>query len=255
MKRANPRPGLEGGFTLIELLVVIAIIAILAALLLPALAGAKDKATRVVCVNNNRQMGLATHMYANDNLDYMPYPNWGNSYPGWLYTPSGGSPPNMTAAPYNTNPQMAYAGGLIWPYLKNVHVYWCPTDNTNAATNPYWTRRAEKQSTYIWNGALTEFGGLSGKTYKLSAFNPVAYFVWEPDEANYYKFFPGQDCYNDGSSYPTQGEGLGKRHGKKGGIVLGFSGQVLAVTYEQFDKEILNHPGLLHCVPGSLSGD
>ncbi len=59
-------------FTLIELLVVIAIIAILAALLLPALAGAKERAQRVACVNNLRQFMMATHMYANDNEQRLP---------------------------------------------------------------------------------------------------------------------------------------------------------------------------------------
>src|ERR1700716_1921271 len=95
----RPSRGRKGSatraFTLIELLVVIAIIAILAALLLPGLARAKEKANRTACVNNLRQLALAMSMYTHDNNDMMPWCQWYNNYgPSWIYMPKGGQAPD-----------------------------------------------------------------------------------------------------------------------------------------------------------------
>ena len=69
--RSSPRR--RGGFTLIELLVVIAIIAILAAMLLPALASSKDKAKRIQCASNLKQQGAAIVMYINEYREFFPF--------------------------------------------------------------------------------------------------------------------------------------------------------------------------------------
>jgi len=253
-------------FTLIELLVVISIIAILAALLLPALAGAKARAARTVCLNNNKQLGLAMTMYVSENRDFLPYSNFqypqlpdGSGIKGWLYTEMpDGYAPNTSFPPYSDNPGLAWQGGLYYQYMPNTNSYLCPVD----LKSPFYYLRYNKLSSYKMNDSVT--GGPTNPTQyyrscKLTEiWNSTCYIQWEQDDT-LGTFDLALGAYVDGGSWPDAAHfaseaPLGYRHGP-GGIVLSIDGHAGLVKYTNFLGELGNtNKGLVWWSPWSANG-
>ncbi len=165
---------LRRAFTLIELLVVIAIIAILAALLFPVFARARDSARRTNCLSNQRQMGVAFVLYAQDYDETLPNSTDGRAAEGraggWLY---------YAQFPADRQPEgkgFDVKRGSLYPYVKNAAVYICPHDEAARKSG----------DSYAANSCLfarSEIGFARGKA--LAAFAAPTSFLLLAEEAGY----------------------------------------------------------------------
>ncbi|HEU5069015.1 MAG TPA: prepilin-type N-terminal cleavage/methylation domain-containing protein [Verrucomicrobiae bacterium] len=177
--RFEPRTRSAHGFTLIELLVVIAIIAILAAMLLPALAKAKSKAQRVSCLNNLKQLGLGSAMYAGDFNGI--YPPWragdarmndmsASHYSRYVVSGPAGQrvPQNPSATGWSFQ-----NGGYIWAmkYVGDGGIYFCPSfrDAANPFSAGFYSPllttdpdTGDVRSSYFYNPRTINAGNLPG---------------------------------------------------------------------------------------------
>lgn len=143
MTRVLSRKPSQRGFTLIELLIVIAIIAILAAILFPAFAKARESARRSSCSSNLKQIGLAFMQYTQE---------YDESYPcGWQDL--------SQAAPYQPKTGRGWAGQIM-PYVKSTQILKCPSDSTQATGS-------NAVVSYFYNGVIpvqtATYGGAGGK--------------------------------------------------------------------------------------------
>ena len=248
--RREPRRRGFQAFTLIELLVVIAIIAILAALLLPALAQAKQRALLTTCKNNLKQLMLAHSMYANDSGDYIAAVNSAHSttIPGWLFDPNDYRP---GAGPDGT--YLGPEGGLWWPYmgkgtgtgykpipLDGINypssawkIYLCPMDYSQTRQNlGEFKSRNIQFCSYTMNECANNNTRLGNRTVKWTQVPQDCILLWESDQTDGGQNNGGN--FNDGTSPPTQG--IGRNHSGNGASVGLISGSVEFIRYADWTR-------------------
>ena len=244
--RSTHRRG-GNAFTLVELLAAIGIIAVLLALFLPVLKNTREQSMRLRCMDNMRHLLNAALLYTSDNDRVMPPPNWvGGPKHGWLYL----DPPVKNPAQVTT--------GLLWPYLGGRRppgnkpadwqqvfeptlavIYHCPLDQ-----GPWTIGTTENLTSYLCNGAVVGYS-MKRWPFPITRMRPDGVWFWEADERADY-------AWNDGASYPQEGES--QRHAS-GCCVGRFDGAVDWWTHGEYLQEQAHKPSRLWCNPASPTGE
>ncbi|MDR3707555.1 MAG: DUF1559 domain-containing protein [Capsulimonadaceae bacterium] len=192
----------DDGFTLIELLVVIAIIAILAAILFPVFATAREKARQTTCSSNLKQLGLAIVQYTQDYDE---------------------CPPNGTSRTWSAN---GWAG-QIYPYVKSKAAFICPDDLTAGPSSSYVYNR----NTQNENGASITFGVTGWPSYPVSKYGSVAktIILAEIVGSGGYDISDSNPADSQSDFYPTTGQG-GHSPDGQGGIGIAYEPYAASTT-------------------------
>jgi prepilin-type N-terminal cleavage/methylation domain-containing protein len=190
------------GFTLIELLVVIAIIAVLAALLLPALSRAKQQGQKIECMNNLRQLQLAWQLYADDHDGWLPRNDGGGQDAGrfyYKYAWTAGWLDYEANNSDNTNTwvMMNNSHGTIGAYTASAGIYKCPSDKSWALNGG---QRHNRVRSYAMNSLM------GSKQYSYINPNATYWVYWRqadlgkaPPLADHFVFIDEhEDSINDG---------------------------------------------------------
>jgi prepilin-type N-terminal cleavage/methylation domain-containing protein len=246
MTGRNSRPvHTPKGFTLVELLVVIGIIALLIAILMPALSKARKQAQTTVCMSNMKQIMVATIMYADEYKGWLPYTNWGD---GPAFNP--GNSKNVLGWAYDGNvpklngrfAESDLESGALWKYVGGKReLFRCPLDQNFGQSDQWYTI----MTTYCANGAM---GGWDAGLQKMSKFKRgwEAAMYWEVGMTA-----SGGEGW-DGANFPD--EGITVRHSARS-TTLGFlDSHVETYPLKKFNAELSRGPSSLWCHPDKDRG-
>jgi prepilin-type N-terminal cleavage/methylation domain-containing protein len=189
-------------FTLIELLVVITIIAILAAMLLPSLARARERGYMAACLGHLHQMVLTTNMYGQDHDDRVPGSTWASygDHKGWLYEKGKKD---------LSDPEGTLATGVFYEYLTDIELFHCP----NHKDRDHGTQRL---TSYIMHGRMQDYG--RGPWFKMEQFPGDFVYMWEANDS------VKGGWWNDGTDFAREGgptwdfRRLTQRHLQRAGV-------------------------------------